>query len=93
MLDRADARTPVPGDLSKRVARRRSASAALYLLLDTAFTIRAVNDSYLNATERSTDDTVGRLVFDAFPGNPEDPVADGVRNLSASLQHPAEDQP
>ena len=60
-------------------------TAAPYLLLDTEFTIRAVNDSYLKATDRSLDDTVGRLVFDAFPDNPEDPAADGVRNLSASL--------
>ncbi|HEY7324404.1 MAG TPA: PAS domain-containing protein [Streptosporangiaceae bacterium] len=60
-------------------------TAAPYLLLDTEFTIRAVNDSYLKATDRSVDDTVGRLVFDAFPDNPEDPAADGVRNLSASL--------
>lgn len=61
-------------------------SAAPYLLLDRDLTIRASNAAYLDATERSLDDTVGRPMFEAFPDNPDDPGADGVRNLSASFQ-------
>lgn len=61
-------------------------TAAPYLLLDSDLTIRASNAAYLAATERSADDTLGLPMFEAFPDNPEDPEADGVRNLSASLQ-------
>ena len=61
-------------------------SAAPYLLLDRDLTIRASNPAYLAATERSVEDTVGRPMFEAFPDNPNDPGADGVRNLSASFQ-------
>jgi serine phosphatase RsbU (regulator of sigma subunit) len=44
-----------------------------------------VNRAYLQATGRSHNDLVGQYLFDAFPDNPADPDADGVRNLNASL--------
>src|SRR2546428_7515922 len=30
--------------------------------------------------------SLGRGIFDVFPDNPDDPAADGVRNLRASLE-------
>jgi hypothetical protein len=45
-----------------------------------------VNRAYLEATSRERADLLGRHIFDAFPDNPDDSDADGVRNLNASLQ-------
>jgi serine phosphatase RsbU (regulator of sigma subunit) len=57
-----------------------------YLVLTPQLIICEVNHAYLEATGRERDDLMGRHVFDAFPDNPDDPAADGVRNLNASLQ-------
>ncbi len=45
-----------------------------------------MNDAYLRAT--MTDDTalLGRHIFDAFPDDPAEPGAAGVRGLRASLE-------
>ena len=43
-----------------------------------------VNRAYLTATGRTREDLVGRDLFDAFPDNPADAGADGVRNLGAN---------
>jgi PAS domain S-box-containing protein len=56
-----------------------------YLLLDANFTIVGVNQCYLTATMTRREEIVGRGLFDIFPDNPDDPAADGVRNLRASL--------
>jgi PAS domain S-box-containing protein len=56
-----------------------------YLLLDGAFTIVGVTDAYLAATMTVRDQILGRGLFEIFPDNPNDPNADGVRNLRASL--------
>ncbi len=61
------------------------AGSAPYLLLSTDFTIVAVNDAYLRATATQRDVIVGRNIFDVFPDNPNDPQANGVANLRASL--------
>jgi len=58
----------------------------LYLVLDPEFRIVAVSDAYLAATMTERDAIVGRGIFDVFPGNPDDPAADGVSNLRASLE-------
>ncbi len=47
--------------------------------------IVAANDARLNVTGATREEQVGRRLFDVFPDDPEDPTADGVRNLSASL--------
>ena len=57
-----------------------------YLILAPDFTIVAVNDAYLAATLTRREDLIGRRLFDAFPDNPDDPAADGVANLRASLE-------
>ncbi len=62
------------------------ASPGNYLLLDPDFTIVAVNQCYLAATMTRREDIVGRNLFEIFPDNPDDPSADGVRNLRASLE-------
>ena len=58
----------------------------LYLVLTPDFTIVAASDTYLRATRTSRQDILGRHLFDAFPDNPDDPEATGVRNLRESLQ-------
>ncbi|WP_030410616.1 PP2C family protein-serine/threonine phosphatase [Streptomyces sp. NRRL S-1448] len=62
-----------------------AATPSPYLVLGTDLVIVEVNQAYLDATGRTRDDLIGKYVFDAFPDNPDDPEADGVRNLSASL--------
>ncbi|MET9789864.1 SpoIIE family protein phosphatase [Streptomyces canus] len=44
-----------------------------------------VNEAACRVTGRTREDLLGRYLFDAFPDNPADPDADGVRNLHASL--------
>ncbi|HEV3409080.1 MAG TPA: ATP-binding protein [Chthoniobacterales bacterium] len=59
----------------------------LYLVLTPAdFTIVAVSDAYLRATMTERAAIMGRKLFDVFPDDPNDPAADGVRNLRASLE-------
>jgi signal transduction histidine kinase len=63
------------------------AAPGLYLVLrpDEKFTIAAVNDAYARATMTKRAEILGRGLFEVFPDNPDDPNADGVRNLKASL--------
>jgi signal transduction histidine kinase/CheY-like chemotaxis protein len=58
----------------------------LYLVLSPAFEIVAVSDAYLRATLTERSAIVGRGLFEIFPDNPDDPAADGVRNLRLSLE-------
>lgn len=55
------------------------------LVLAPDLRIVAANDAYLEATMTTRAGLIGRALFDAFPDNPDDPSADGVRNLRASL--------
>ncbi|MEU2157972.1 SpoIIE family protein phosphatase [Streptomyces sp. NPDC019396] len=61
------------------------ATPSPYLVLAPDLVIVDVNKAYLRATGRTREDLLGRHVFEAFPDNPADPAADGVRNLRASL--------
>ncbi|MBS1494981.1 MAG: PAS domain S-box protein [Bacteroidetes bacterium] len=58
----------------------------LYLILSPDLTIITANDSYCKATMTKCEDITGRHLFDVFPDNPDDPNADGVSNLKASLK-------
>src|SRR5207302_9589314 len=59
----------------------------LYLVLTPdEFSIVAVSEAYLRATMTERSDIMGRKLFEVFPDDPKDPVADGVRNLRASLE-------
>ncbi|MFD7018657.1 PP2C family protein-serine/threonine phosphatase [Streptomyces sp. NPDC059928] len=62
-----------------------AATPSPYLVLGPDLVIVDVNRAYLVATGRTREELVGRHVFAAFPDNPADPDADGVRNLNASL--------
>jgi PAS domain S-box-containing protein len=60
----------------------------LYLVLlpdAPRFTIMDANTAYTRVTLTSKDRLIGRGLFEAFPDNPNDPTANGVRNLTASL--------
>lgn len=61
-------------------------TASAYLILDTRLFIVEVNAAYLKATSRTRETVLGKHIFDAFPGNPNDPQATGVRRLYESLQ-------
>jgi len=58
----------------------------LYLVLTPDLKIVAVSDAYLRATMTRRDQILGKGVFEVFPDNPDDPSADGARNLRASLE-------
>jgi len=62
------------------------AAPGSFLLLSPELTIVGVTDAYLAATMTSREGIVGRPLFEVFPDNPDDPSADGVRNLRASLE-------
>ena len=55
------------------------------MVLSPDFTIVAVTDAYLALTMTERANVVGRPLFEVFPDNPDDPAADGVRKLRASL--------
>jgi len=57
----------------------------LYLVLDPRLVIIGASDAYLKATMTQRDQVLGHGIFEIFPDNPNDPSADGVRNLRASL--------
>src|SRR5262245_31081538 len=61
------------------------AAPGSYLVPSPELTIVAVSDAYLRATMTRREDILGRGLFEVFPDNPDDPAADGVRNLRASL--------
>ncbi len=50
------------------------------------YTIVAVTDTYLATTHTTREGIVGRPLFEVFPDNHADKDADGVANLTASLQ-------
>lgn len=45
-----------------------------------------INPAYARATMTKREDVCGRSLFDVFPDNPDDAMADGVHNLFASLK-------
>ena len=64
------------------------ASPHPYMLIDPApgLHIIDINDAYAKATFTNRSDVVGRSLFEIFPDNPYDALADGVSNLYASLR-------
>ncbi|WP_220035955.1 SpoIIE family protein phosphatase [Modestobacter versicolor] len=56
-----------------------------FLLLTPDLVIVHANRARLEATATTLEETVGRHLFDVFPLNPDDPGADGITNLGASL--------
>jgi PAS domain-containing protein len=56
------------------------------LLLTPEFGIADMNLAYLQLAGRTREELLGRNVFDAFPDDPSDPSASGVRDLGKSLR-------
>lgn len=75
-----------PSLLDKEILRIFDATPAPYLVMSPDFTIVAVNDAYLHATLTRREEIIGRHMFEVFPDNPQDPSAQGVAALTASLQ-------
>lgn len=59
----------------------------LYLLLHPDFTIADLSESYASATLTIKQEIIGRHMFEVFPDNPDDAMADGVYNLRGSLEY------
>jgi signal transduction histidine kinase/DNA-binding response OmpR family regulator len=80
--------THEPGPDSPDFRLLFESAPGLYLVLrpDSAFTILAASDAYLEATRTRRGSIVGRGIFDVFPDNPDDPQASGTRNLRSSLE-------
>ncbi|WP_244623676.1 PAS domain-containing protein [Bradyrhizobium cosmicum] len=59
-----------------------------YILLDPGpgLQIVDINVAYAKATLTDRGSVVGRSLFEVFPDNPDEPLADGVSNLYASLR-------
>jgi PAS domain S-box-containing protein len=62
------------------------AAPGCHLVLAPDLTIVAVSDDYLRATMTERAAILGRHLFQVFPDNPDDPRADGVAMLRASLE-------
>ncbi len=67
-------------------ARVFDVAPAPFLLLTPDLVIVHANRARLEATATTLEDTVGRHLFDAFPMPPDDPSADGLVNLRATLE-------
>jgi signal transduction histidine kinase/ActR/RegA family two-component response regulator len=63
-----------------------SAPSLCLVLTPDDFTIVAVSEAYLRATMTERAGIMGRKLFEVFPDDPNDPAADGVRNLRKSLE-------
>lgn len=63
-----------------------AASPNPLLVLYPDLVVADANDAYLRATGRTREELAGQPIFAVHPDNPEDPDAQGVRNLNASLQ-------
>ena len=78
---------PVKDDTAMPFRVLFESAPGLYLVLTPdEFSIVAVSEAYLRATMTERSDIMGRKLFEVFPDDPKDPVADGVRNLRASLE-------
>jgi PAS domain-containing protein len=84
-----------PGQSLPELGRFRKefeASSRPYLIVDPRPGLRIVdiNDAYAAVTMTDRLRVAGERLFDVFPDNPDDPAADGVSNLFASLQAAAQ---
>src|SRR5262245_33390173 len=55
-------------------------------LLSPEFRILDVNEAFERASMRARESLIGRVLLDVFQDNPDNPAADGVHNLRASLE-------
>lgn len=64
----------------------KAAPTLFIVVTPDAWRIVAPNDARLEITGTTLDEQIGRPLFEIFPDDPDDPAADGVRNLDASLR-------
>ena len=64
----------------------QAAPSPFLVVIPPDYAIIAVNDAYLRATMTERAAILGRVLFEVFPDNPDDPSADGTRKLRASLE-------
>ncbi|MEX1058125.1 MAG: hypothetical protein WED11_10355, partial [Natronospirillum sp.] len=70
---------------TQRLRLFEMAAGKILILNPDNFDIVSVSSAYLQATKTVEQDIIGKNLFDVFPDAPEDPIADGTHNLSASL--------
>ncbi|MDB5662575.1 MAG: hypothetical protein JWN59_913, partial [Sphingomonas bacterium] len=63
-----------------------AAPTPFLIVVPPDWTIVAANQAWLQVTNTTLEGQIGRKLFEVLPDDPDDPHADGVRNLSASLQ-------
>lgn len=87
-----DEGSPAEDARPHRVARPAIDYQALFavtpspcMVLGPDLVLADINEAACQVTGRTREDLLGRYLFDAFPENPADPDADGVRNLHTSL--------
>jgi len=74
-------------ELDFRLLFEESPDVLVVLLPDAPrFTMVAATGARLGVTLATRAETIGRGIFELFPDNPDDPTADGTRNLRASLE-------
>jgi signal transduction histidine kinase len=61
-------------------------------VLTPDFRILSLTDAYAQVSMRERDSLIGQVIYEAFPDNPDDPHADGVNNLRASLERVRRDK-
>ena len=86
MTDRPVADAPPAASAPPAFRAWFEAVPGLYLVLTPQLIIVAASDAYLQATMTRREDLLGRGLFEAFPDNPDDAEASGMRHLHASLQ-------
>lgn len=92
------ARRPTVEDAGPEAGHRPDAPANFWAVFECApdaylllapdaprYTMVAANEACLRATMTRREEIIGKPLFEAFPDNPADPGATGVRNLQASL--------
>lgn len=57
-----------------------------FVVLDRDLRIRGASTAYEHVALREHGELRGEYLFDAFPDNPDDPLANGTANLAASLE-------
>ncbi|MFV8368136.1 ATP-binding protein [Flavobacterium sp. LB2R40] len=60
-------------------------SPALLLVINPDLTIIAVTDAFLKVTMTKRENILDKNIFEVFPNNPDDVVADGEKNINASF--------
>jgi signal transduction histidine kinase len=57
-----------------------------YLLISPDLTLLSASDAYLKAAMSTYEHIVGKNIFEAFPGNPNDPIGTGVANVKNAIE-------